>query len=159
MARTIRRATVDDVDDLVPLFDAYRGFYGQTSDPAGARAFLRARLRAGDSVLFLAARDGEWSGGATGFVQLYPSFSSVRMRPIWIVNDLYVDVAYRRQGIARMLMERARHHGEDTGAALLVLETGKENEAAARLYRDLGYQMEEAFDRYELEVDVEGRPT
>lgn len=34
---------------------------------------------------------------------------------------------------------------------------GKENEAAARLYRDLGYQLEEAFDRYELEV--EGHPT
>jgi len=38
MTHTVRQATVDDVEQLVPLFDAYRQFYGRTSDAAAARA-------------------------------------------------------------------------------------------------------------------------
>ncbi len=152
MARSIRRADLEDLEALVPLFDAYRGFYGRPSDPEGARAFLKARLRQRESVVFVATSGVDWEDGAVGFVQLYPSYSSVRMRPIWILNDLYVDMTHRREGVGRMLMDRARRHAEETGAALVVLETGRENEAAAALYREMGYRLETEFDRYELEV-------
>ena len=36
----IKRATISDLDDVAPLFDGYRQFYGQRSDVAAARAFL-----------------------------------------------------------------------------------------------------------------------
>jgi len=41
----IKRATMSDLDDVAPLFDGYRQFYGQRSDLAAARAFLGERLR------------------------------------------------------------------------------------------------------------------
>ena len=55
---TVRQAVLADLDALVPLFDGYRQFYGQTSDEAAARAFLRARFEHGESFVFIAL-DGE----------------------------------------------------------------------------------------------------
>ncbi|MFV1979747.1 MAG: hypothetical protein ACC655_01210, partial [Rhodothermia bacterium] len=83
-AVTIVEVGPDDLDVLVPLFDAYRVFYEQPSDPERARTFLTARMRMGESTIFLAGLDGE----PAGFVQLYPSFSSVSTARIWILNDL-----------------------------------------------------------------------
>ena len=77
----IVRATIGDLDELVPLFDGYRQFYGRRSDPAGARAFLGDRIAREESVIYLA-----YTGPreAAGFTQLYPSFSSVSLKPLWI---------------------------------------------------------------------------
>ena len=89
-----------DVDAVAPLFDAYRQFYQQPSDPALARAFIAERLARSESVIFLAERDGQ----AVGFVQLYPLFSSTAARPrrLWLLNDLFVSpVGPRRRGGAR----------------------------------------------------------
>ena len=94
---TIRQAVLDDLDDIVPLFDAYRQFYKRESDLDAARAFLDDRLQRRESVVFLAF-DGE---AAVGFTQLYPSFSSVSMAPIQILNDLYVDPSARKYGVER----------------------------------------------------------
>ena len=52
----IYRAGLQHLDELVPLFDAYRQFYQQTSNLEGARAFLAARIGNEESVVFLAGR-------------------------------------------------------------------------------------------------------
>ena len=88
MEVTIRRATADDVELLSKLFDAYRVFYGQNSDVPLAQEFLGDRLRNSESVVYCAFTPDERCGG---FAQLYPSFSSVSARRIWILNDLFVD--------------------------------------------------------------------
>ena len=44
MPLTLRQAGLDDLGQLVPLFDAYRGFYGQPSEPAVSSGFLRQRI-------------------------------------------------------------------------------------------------------------------
>ncbi|HMF43006.1 MAG TPA: GNAT family N-acetyltransferase, partial [Polyangia bacterium] len=66
---TLRRATIADIEPLVLLFDGYRRFYENPTDIEGARRFLTARLEAGESVVFVADRDGR----LVGFTQLYPS--------------------------------------------------------------------------------------
>ena len=133
------------MDVLVKLFDAYRTFYGQASDPTGARAFLNDRLRAGQSVAFLAVRGGV----VCGFVQLFPGFSSVSMRPIWTLNDLFVIEPARRAGVARSLLQAAAALAGETGASCVRLSTGKTNEAAKTLYLSAGWHLKE-FDQYEL---------
>lgn len=143
---TTERAGPDDVDDLAPLFEGYLRFYRRRPEPGTARAFVEERLERGDSVVFL-AREGD---AAVGFVQLFPTFSSVRLGRLWILNDLFVDPSARGRGVGRRLMERAREHAEATGAVGLILETERTNETAAGLYRSLGWEREEAFDRYEL---------
>jgi GNAT superfamily N-acetyltransferase len=144
----VRQAGPGDVDAVAPLFDAYRQFYQQPSDPALARAFIAERLARSESVIFLAERDGQ----AVGFVQLYPLFSSTAARPrrLWLLNDLFVSPSARGGGVARALMDRALRLAEETGAAGLELATARTNTPAQRLYESLGWRQDEQFLRYEL---------
>jgi ribosomal protein S18 acetylase RimI-like enzyme len=150
MTPQIRRASAADLDVVAPLFDGYRRFYGQPSDPALAETFLRERIEADESVVFLAADAAE--GAGLGFVQLYPSFSSVAARRIWILNDLYVDPAARRRGVGRALLDAAAGHARATGARRLVLSTAVANTAARTLYEAYGFQRDEQFLGYKLEL-------
>jgi ribosomal protein S18 acetylase RimI-like enzyme len=141
------RAGRKELDDLVPLFDGYRQFYGQRSDPAAARSFLGDRIERGQSVIYVACTNPE---GAVGFTQLYPSFSSVSLKPLWILNDLFVRSDIRRGGVGRALLEQARQHAVETGAKGLVLSTGVTNKAAQTLYESCGWQREDEFFQYYL---------
>lgn len=141
------RASLEDLDSLTSLFDAYRMFYRQASDRATAREFLRERLSHAESVIFLARTE---RGDALGFTQLYPSFSSVSARRIWILNDLFVVPEARQRGVARILMARARRFASETGALRLVLETAEDNHPAQALYESLGYACESGTRHYAL---------
>ncbi|MAW59394.1 MAG: GNAT family N-acetyltransferase [Planctomycetes bacterium] len=144
----VRRAGSEDLDVLAPLFDAYRVFYGQDSDPAAARRFLSVRQTAGESLLLLAELDGE----AVGFVQLYPFFSSVRLARLLVLNDLFVADGARRQGVARALLGSAAELARDRGCAGLMLETAEDNHAAQALYDKLGWELQSGFRVYTLRV-------
>ena len=145
----IRPATASDLEVLAHLFDAYRVFYEKESDPEGARRFIAERLAKQDSVIFLAA---DASGPAFGFIQLYPLFSSVRMRSIWLLNDLFVVPEARRKGVGRALLIRAQEHAAQTGAAGLELATAKDNETAKSVYHRLGWELDTQFDHYSYTV-------
>ncbi|MEL7085514.1 MAG: GNAT family N-acetyltransferase [Cyanobacteria bacterium J06597_1] len=146
---TIAAATVADLADVSKAFDAYRQFYRQPPDLEGAMAFIRDRLTQASSRI-LVARNSENS--LAGFTQVYPSFSSVRMQPIWILNDLFVYPDYRRQGVARVLMEAARTLGHSHGVASLVLATETTNAAAQSLYRSLDYVPDKQFVHFQLSL-------
>ena len=135
MHRWIRRAALDDLDQLAPLFDDYRQFYGQPADLPRARDFLRDRLQRDESAILIAGQDGS----VVGFTQLYPMFSSVRMARVWILNDLYVAEQARRSGVARGLLEGAARFATESGAARLMLETGRDNAPARALYLAAGW--------------------
>lgn len=147
---SISRATLDDLDAVAPLFDGYRVFYERDSDPALARAFIEERLRRGESVIFIARDDANHA--ALGFTQLYPMFSSVSARRIWVLNDLFVAPTARQRGVARALMDRARGFAKETGALRLILETAEDNRAAQALYESLGYVCESGERHYALEL-------
>jgi GNAT superfamily N-acetyltransferase len=138
------RAELDDLDALVPLFDGYRQFYGQPSDPAGARAFLAERVKRGESVIFLAAVEG----AIVGFTQLYPSYSSVSMKRLWVLNDLFVTADARKSGAGRALLERAERWAAETGAKGLTLSTQITNLTAQRLYEACGWTKDDEFFHY-----------
>jgi len=145
----VKRAGPGDLDAVAPLFDAYRQFYGQRSDLAAARAFLAERLARGESVIFVAvASEGE----ALGFAQLYPSFSSVSLRRLWILNDLFVGPGVRRGGVGRRLLERAREWAIETEAKGLILATAVTNTAAQALYESCGWRRDDEFQHYHLLV-------
>lgn len=141
----IRRANLKDIWKLAGLFDLYRQFYHKESDVLGAEQFLSERMQKGESVVFVA----EMSGGALcGFVQLYPSFTSLGMARSWILNDLYVVEDARRLGVARLLMSAAHELANSTGAHTINLETQMTNTEAQSLYQSLGYEVESEFLLY-----------
>jgi GNAT superfamily N-acetyltransferase len=143
-----RRASVADLGALVPLFDGYRSFYRQPSDPALARPFLEERLSRGESVIFLAEAGGE----AIGFTQLFPSFSSTFAKPLYILNDLFVRPDARRCGAGRALLDEAAAFARDEGAVRLKLATAVDNHVAQSSYEKAGWLRDEAFYVYNLSL-------
>jgi ribosomal protein S18 acetylase RimI-like enzyme len=156
----IHQATLDHLEDLVPLFDGYRQFYKQNADVSGAKTFLAQRLAHHDSVIFMAyldnassssEGDASTSGGTVtpvGFAQLYPSFSSVSMQRLWILNDLFVLPTARNQGVAHALLNQAEQFATATGAKCLTLETAHDNLTAQSLYERRNWQRDTEFYTY-----------
>ena len=142
----VRLAGLSDLDALVPLFDAYRQFYPKESDPGGARRFLRDRFERGQSVVFLAID----TGVPSGFTQLYPSFSSASMAPIYILNDLFVASKARKRGIGAALLRAAADHARRAGAVRLTLSTELSNTTAQAVYERLGWKRDTVFCVYNL---------
>jgi ribosomal protein S18 acetylase RimI-like enzyme len=143
----VRQATLRDLDALARLFDGYRQFYAQAADPPQARAFLEERLRRGESLILLGYDE---LGVASGFIQLYPLFSSVRLVRTWLLNDLFVASNARRQGVAAALLQAAVKKARALGAASLSLSTALDNAPAQALYESLGWQRDRRFCEYSL---------
>src|ERR1051326_3586749 len=101
MELAVRQATVSDLEELVPLFNGYRQFYRQASEPDRIRKFLLDRFEHNQSIIFIAVKEGR----AIGFTQLYPSFSSAALARIFILNDLFVDPGVRHIGAGAALLQ------------------------------------------------------
>ena len=142
----VRQATVNDLELIVPLFDAYRQFYLEPADPEGVRQFLLRRFEHNQSVIFLAL-DGL---SAVGFTQLYPSFSSTAMARKLILNDLFVMARTRRRGVGAALLAAAASYGRSIGATRLELSTEVANATAQKLYERCGWQRDTKFCSYQL---------
>jgi ribosomal protein S18 acetylase RimI-like enzyme len=140
----VRKAALSDLDTLAPLFDQYRQFQGQAGDLAAAREFLGARLERAESIVFL-AHAGEQ---AAGFAQLYPSFSSVSLKRVFILNDLFVAAAARRKGVATGLLAALEHGAWQLGAGRITLNVARSNAAAQALYESRGWRRDGEFLMY-----------
>ena len=137
----VRRATTRDLPHLTALFDAYRAFYGLESNVDGAEAFLSARLARDESVVLVATLSSSATGdeAIVGFAQLYPTFSSLSLGSVIVLNDLFVEPHARRLGVGGKLIDAATEHARGAGALRLTLETHLNNEGAQRLYRAKGF--------------------
>ena len=141
MSCRIEAASTADLNELVRLYVAYRVFYGEAAEEERATAFIRDRVTQSSARYFLA-----WIGNsAIGFMHLMPSTNTLAMRPIWFLEDLYVDVSARGQGVATALVSYAEAFAHDTGAERLTLATAHDNLAAQHIYKKLGYVREEHF--------------
>lgn len=145
----IRLAASADVEQIAPLYDAYRQFYGLPADLRLCRQYLAERLAHDESVVLLAV---DADGTALGFLQMYPTFSSLRAARVFVLYDLFVDPAARRRGVGRRLMEAAAEGARRRGAVSLALSTAKTNHRAQRLYESLGWVRDEEFYDYNLRL-------
>ena len=145
----VRRAANADLTQLAGLFDRYRQFYREPADAGLALQFIGERLRRGDSLILVATAD---SDALLGFTQTYPTLCSVSAAPIAILYDLFVAGHARRRGVGRTLLEAARRHAEQSGAARMELATAAANHGAQRLYESLGWIRDNEFYRYALRL-------
>jgi len=87
-------------------------------------------------VIFIALDE---EGKGLGFTQLYPSFSSVSMQRVYILNDLFVSQSARGKGIGEALLQRAKEFAIETSSKGLTLETAIDN-PAQHLYERLDWK-------------------
>ena len=139
-----RQAVLSDLEELAPLFDQYRQFQGQAGDLAAARSFLRERFDHGESVLFIALEGAR----PVGLAQLYPSFSSVSLSRVFILNDLFVHESGRRKGVAAMLLAALEAYAWSLGSARVSLNVARGNVSAQQLYEAQGWKQDDQFFMY-----------
>jgi ribosomal protein S18 acetylase RimI-like enzyme len=141
----IQRATLAHLDPLTLLFEAYRAFYKKEADLEGARQFLSRRIENNESVIYVLHAP---NGAMVGFTQLYPLFSSTRMKRLWLLNDLFVHPDYRGQGYSKALLQQAQAFAVETDACGVMLETAKNNTIGNRLYPSMDFELDEEFNVY-----------
>ncbi len=142
----IREAIATDLDQLAALFDQYRVFYRKPSDVPAAQKFLNERIAHQDSKIYVTETD---NSTLAGFVQLYPLFSSTRVQRLWLLNDLFVNLVYRGQGVSVKLIERAKQLVVASSACGMFLETEKTNLIGNNLYPKTGFKLNEVSNFYE----------
>ena len=141
-----RKTTPKDLDQLTELFDAYRMFYRKTTDLRGAKAFLEKRISNKDSEIFVAENA---NNKLIGFVQLYPLFSSTRMKKYWLLNDLFVHSESRGKGVSIALIDKAKELVLESNACGMYLETEKSNLIGNYLYPKTGFELNTDCNFYE----------
>lgn len=145
---------VEQLDWVIPLFCEYRQFYGMDSHLPAVRDFLFDRLTRNEALIFVALEENSPNTPqAVGFMLLYPTFSSLALGPIFLLNDLYVRPEARRQGIANRLVDTAKNLAREFDYRRIILETQVNNDPARQLYESLEFVKEEQFERYSLDVD------
>ncbi|WP_418604375.1 GNAT family N-acetyltransferase [Hwangdonia sp.] len=130
----IAQATLKHLNDLVPLFDGYRVFYRQPSNNEAVKTFLKERLTKQDSVIYIAYINEV----AVGFTQLYVLLSSVSMSPMYVLNDLYIDVNYRNKNIGTALINKAKALCKENHFKGIIIQTETTN-PAQHLYQREGF--------------------
>lgn len=140
----VKQASLSEMDQVVPLFDLYRQFYGRESNQKEVREFLLDRFNYGDSTIFIAYA----KNSPIGFTQLYPSFSSASLKRIFILNDLYVISEARKLGVASSLLEAATIYAKNLGAVRLSLTTALTNTIAQQVYESNGWKKDNEYLMY-----------
>lgn len=138
--------TQQTMGDVVPLFNAYREFYGQSSDLQQAEQFIQERVMGAESIIFLAYLEEE----PVGFAQLFPVFSSVAMKRAFLLNDLFVAKQARKQGVAQALMEQCYIYCQQEDARYMMLETARDNVQAQKLYEKMDMTIDETVYYYSI---------
>ncbi len=146
----IRRADIHDLDSLVTLFDAYRTWYRKESNLEQARLFLSDRINKEESIIFVATIENK----VVGFTQLYPLFSSTRMKRLWLLNDLFISPEARGKGLSKQLLMASQNLCRETGACAVSLETEISNTIGNNLYPKMGFELNETHNFYEWSNDT-----
>ena len=128
---------------------SYRMFYQKTSAIQSAKTFLEDRISNKDSEIFVAQNT---TNKLVGFVQLYPLFSSTRMKKFWLLNDLFVHPEFRGNGISIGLIQKAKDLVLESKACGMYLETEKSNLIGNALYPKTGFELNTSVNFYEWNV-------
>jgi len=147
----IRKATIQDLDQLTTLFDQYLVFYKKPSNIEKHKSFLKERLENNEAIVFMAF-DDEIKEKAIGFTLIYPTFSSVLLSKILILNDLYVDSSIRKNGTGEKLILKTVELAKELGVKLVRLRTAKNNIIAQGLYHKMGFVRDDLVYTYDLAV-------
>jgi GNAT superfamily N-acetyltransferase len=141
----ISKVTISDLVELHGLVEKYRAFYKQPENDRTLN-FLEERIKNQEAVAFIARIEGQ----AVGFTLLYPTFSTVSLSNIWLLNDLFVLETARGNGVATELMDVAESAAKQAGATRVFLRTANDNVPAQALYEGRKWVKDEVFRRYDL---------
>ena len=133
----VKEAHMDDLAAIVNMIKKYRKFYKvENQNEEEIEQFVKTRLKNVQSKIFLATDETD---KVVGFAQLYPSYSTVSLKPQWILNDFFVEVAYRHKGYGQALMSFVKEYFRDKAKGF-ILVTDIDNFTAKSFYEQNGWK-------------------
>ena len=145
----IKKVGLDELSSLSYLFNDYMVFYKKPSDRETYQSYLKERIKNNEAIVFIAFNNENES---IGFVLNYFSFSSVSQGKIVILNDLFVNSKFRKNGVAEKLIQKSFDLAEEIGAVKVDLGTAKDNFGAQRLYERIGFSKDNEFYSYSYKI-------
>lgn len=141
-------ASLEHLDHLLPMFVRYRELYGAMPQLEASKDFLLERLNNKEAIILLAIENDTM----LGFCLIYPSFSSVSLRPIWIINDMYVAEEARRKYVANQLLQAIAEQARANNVVRLRVSILASNDIAQRLYESADFIEDKLFRNYILPI-------
>jgi putative acetyltransferase len=135
-----------DHSQVVALLGALDRYLGELYEP-DANHILSVSELLQPEVSFFVARHSEAIVG-TGAVRRMPGEADTGGQPYGEVKRMYVDPAVRGQRIGERLLQTLEGSLREQGVALSLLETGRDQREAVRLYERCGYNRRGAFGGY-----------
>jgi GNAT superfamily N-acetyltransferase len=132
----IERAGAHQLDDLMPLVDAFQREQGYAAGDAALRSAVRALLGNERAGAVLVLRE---DGAAIGYAALCLGFSIEFRGRDAFVDEIYVAPAWRGRGLGRMLVRALESQARALGVRQLHLEVEQGNDGARRLYLGEGF--------------------
>jgi len=149
----IRKANLQDLEQLTNLFDQYVVFYKNPSNYDKHYAYLKERLKNDEATIFVAC-DEDNKEKLVGFVLNYITFSSLALNRILILNDIFVDSSARKKGIGEKLIAKTVEFAKEIGSHDVRLRTAKNNTVAQKLYQKMGFVREDYLYSYDLVLNT-----
>ena len=147
---SVRPATTDDLDALLPLLRGYCDFYEADPPDDGLLEMCRALIAAPDDAgLLLVAESG--AGEVVGFAACGWKWSSLRAARITVMEDLFVAPDQRGAGIGIALIDACAQRSAELGAPAMEWLTAPDNHAAQSAYDRTGAESK-PFLVYELKL-------
>lgn len=142
---TVKKATLDDLNKVAPLYEEYLTFYHVDYSGKNPQKYLEERLSNNESVIYyIVDKDDNY----VGFTQLYPLFCSLEMNRTWLLYDLFVAESARCHGVAQLLLNQADDLAKETDASFIMLSTAVDNLKAQNLYEKNDYEKDVEFFTY-----------
>ncbi len=141
-------ASLEHLDHLLPMFIRYRELYGAMPQLDASKDFLIERLNNKEAIVLIAFENDT----ALGFSLVYPSFSSVSLRPIWIINDMYVAEDARRKHVANQLLQAIAEQARENNVVRLRVSIHATHDIAQRLYESADFLEDQHFRSYILPI-------
>jgi ribosomal protein S18 acetylase RimI-like enzyme len=143
----IRLATKDDLPSLMTLLLRVVPLMRATGNMQWDEAYPNQVVLQRDidlNQLWVAVVDGSIAGVAAVTMDQDPDYKQVGWNieePAIVVHRLAVDPAFRGQGAAGALMQKAEEVAVERGITILRVDTNTQNEATQRLFPKLGYAL------------------
>jgi len=146
MTVEIRRATIKDIKEILPVWGQLAGFHSEldpafTPSPQWPReygAYLRTLINHDDAIAVVAREQLDVVGYAVGRITTLPSFFEHRYRGY--IHDVFVKPEHRRRGIGRQLVDEILRWLEQRSVTLVELTVAANNDAIP-FWERLGFRV------------------
>ncbi|MCP4161118.1 MAG: GNAT family N-acetyltransferase [Deltaproteobacteria bacterium] len=138
------------LDKLAAIVEEYKQFCGASPALKETRDFFEKLIDNDESIIFIAIDESE--DVLMGFVNLYPSYSTIALKRLWILNDLGVSKRFRGKGVAKALIDKVIVYAKETNAVRIELKTHKSNRNAQKLYKNIGFVVDTDHIYYKVPI-------